>query len=88
MRKPLTVQAAGRLAKQFLATGVPQDAARMMIDRGWQGFNAEWFENARSPLARASPGFGSPMKTNVQLDVILESIEDERNGISYDKSLF
>jgi hypothetical protein len=88
MRKPLTVQAAGRLAKQFLVTGAPQDAARMMIDRGWQGFNAEWFENARSPPARASPPFGSPLKTNVQFDVILESIEDERNGISYDKSLF
>ena len=53
MRKPLTPQAASRLAKQFLDTGRPQDAARMMIDRGWQGFNADWFANA---APRAGPG--------------------------------
>ena len=49
LRKPLTPQAADRLAKQFFDTGSPQDAARMMIDKGWQGFNAAWFANAREP---------------------------------------
>ena len=48
MRKPLTPQSAARLAEQFVATGKPQEAARMMIDRAWQGFNREWFENARA----------------------------------------
>ena len=48
MRKPLTTEAAKRLAKQFADTGTPQEAARMMIDRAWQGFNSDWFENAKS----------------------------------------
>ena len=47
MRKPLIPSAASRLAKQFLATGQPEDAARMMIDKGWQGFEASWFTKAR-----------------------------------------
>lgn len=60
MRKPLTPQAASRLAKQFLDTGRPQDAARMMIDRGWQGFNADWFANA---APRAGPNGSHPADT-------------------------
>jgi hypothetical protein len=51
MKKPFTVGAAKRLAQQFLDTGKPIEAARMMIDRAWQGFRADWFENARAPRA-------------------------------------
>lgn len=42
---------------------------------------------ADSP-ARAGPLNGHVPKTNAQFDVILESIKDERSGISYDKSSF
>lgn len=42
-RADLGVVAAEGLAKGFLATGDPERAARMMIERGWQGFKPEWF---------------------------------------------
>ncbi len=43
LRKPLTEMAAQLLAKQFEATGRPNEAAQMMIERGWQGFKSDWF---------------------------------------------
>jgi len=43
LRKSLTLLAAEGLAKGFLATGDPDAAARMMVERGWQGFKPEWF---------------------------------------------
>jgi hypothetical protein len=46
-RCPLTVRAAQLLAKGFLATADPNAAADMMIERGWQGFKPEWFDNER-----------------------------------------
>jgi hypothetical protein len=47
MRRPLTGRAAQLLAKGFLATADPNAAADMMIERGWQGFRPEWFDNER-----------------------------------------
>jgi hypothetical protein len=47
LRKPLTGRAAQLLAKGFLATADPNAAADMMIERGWQGFKPEWFDNER-----------------------------------------
>ena len=64
MRKPLTAAAASRLAKQFIATGSPEDAARMMIDRAWQGFQADWYANAKAtagPHGRPEPVNGEPI---------------------------
>jgi hypothetical protein len=45
IRKPLSGHAAQLLAKGFLATGQPNAAADLMIARGWQGFDPEWFVN-------------------------------------------
>ncbi|MGL4812398.1 MAG: hypothetical protein ACRCXM_11530, partial [Beijerinckiaceae bacterium] len=45
LRKPLTVLAAEGLVKGFQSTGDPNGAARMMVERGWQGFKLEWWEN-------------------------------------------
>jgi len=47
LRRPLTGRAAQLLAKGFSATADPNAAADMMIERGWQGFKPEWFENER-----------------------------------------
>jgi hypothetical protein len=47
LRKPLTGRAAQLLAKGFAATADPNAAADMMIERGWQGFKPEWFDNER-----------------------------------------
>ena len=57
LRKPLTALAAEGLAKAFADTGRPDAAARMMVERGWQGFKPEWFarDNAEQPEARAGP---------------------------------
>lgn len=48
LRRPLTVRAAQLLAKGFTATGDPNAAADMMIERGWQGFKPEWYDNERA----------------------------------------
>jgi hypothetical protein len=56
LRKPLTAMGAEGLARKFAATGRPDDAARTMVERGWQGFKGEWFENDQSTAeARAGP---------------------------------
>lgn len=47
-RCPVTVRAAQLLAKGFTATGDPNAAADMMIERGWQGFKPEWYDNERA----------------------------------------
>ena len=48
LRRPLTTRAAQLLAKGFTATGDPNAAADMMIERGWQGFKPEWYDNERA----------------------------------------
>lgn len=48
IRKPLTAKAAELLAKAFNSTGDPNGAAQMMIERGWQGFKLEWWQNDRN----------------------------------------
>lgn len=46
LRKPLTDRAAELLAEQFRQVANPCLAADMMIERGWQGFKADWYRNA------------------------------------------
>lgn len=57
----------------------------------WEAAWRTWIDGrSRFANARAGPGGhvnGKP-QTNLRMDVILESIEDERNGIIYDQSLF
>jgi len=45
---PLTVMAAQELVKAFDSTGDPEDAAKTMVARGWQGFKLSWYENDKS----------------------------------------
>lgn len=47
LRKPLTERAAQLLAKQFEETGIPNQAAEMMIMNGWQGFNPDWMAQSK-----------------------------------------
>lgn len=42
IKKPLTAYAAGRLAKKLAAWGDANEAADIMIDRLWQGFEVDW----------------------------------------------
>ena len=51
IRKPITVTAAQRMAKQleaiFQKGGDPSDALGMCEERGWQGVKADWYFNAK-----------------------------------------
>lgn len=52
IRKPITVTAASRMAKQLELVlnggGDPDDALGMCEERGWQGVKAEWYFNSKS----------------------------------------
>lgn len=83
LRKPITALAARGLAGAFAETGRPDDAARMMVERGWQGFKPDWFkrDNAdQAPPARAGPSIAP--KTNLYMEAILESQRDAEAGIT------
>lgn len=49
IKKPLTVYAAERLAAKLAEWGDANEAVDIMIDRCWQGFNADWVRDRISP---------------------------------------
>ena len=49
IKKPLTVYAAKLLSKRLAEWPDPNEAADEMIERGWQGFRAEWLESKIKP---------------------------------------
>lgn len=49
IKKPLTVFAARLLAKRFAAWGDPNEAAEIMIEKCWQGFDPAWVRDRRRP---------------------------------------
>lgn len=51
IKKPLTTYAADRLAKKLAAWGDANDAADIMIDRCWQGFDAGWVRDRIPPAS-------------------------------------
>ena len=77
-RCPLTVRAAQLLAKGFLATADPNAAADMMIERGWQGFKPEWFDNERAGNGRERQAKGSIVEAGRRLTERLVAERRER----------
>lgn len=77
MRRPLTGRAAQLLAKGFLATADPNAAADMMIERGWQGFRPEWFDNERRSNGKQQQGKGSIVEAGRRLTARLIAAERE-----------
>lgn len=67
LRRPLTGRAAQLLAKGFLATADPNAAADMMIERGWQGFKPEWFDNERRSNGQHGKGKKSLVEAGREL---------------------
>lgn len=62
VRKPLRPYAAQLLVKRFVEWGDPNEAADIMIERAWQGFNADWVRDRPRPN-------GQPQSTgNLYLD--------------------
>lgn len=56
-RAPLTPLAAKIMVKEMKACGDPMGAASMILARGWQGFQAAWYERERGG-SRGSFGNG------------------------------
>ena len=78
-RCPLTVRAAQLLAKGFVATADPNAAADMMIERGWQGFKPEWFDNERRSNGQSKQsGKGSIVEAGRRLTARLIAERKER----------
>ena len=78
-RCPLTVRAAQLLAKGFTATGDPNAAADMMIERGWQGFKPEWYDNERAGNGNGQrQGKGSIVEAGRKLTERLIAAEREQ----------
>lgn len=70
LRCPLTPRGARSLLKQYELTGRPVEAAEEHLNRGWQGFKAEWmtrpqrFQDERNPTPRRAANYGNPVNEN------------------------
>lgn len=77
LKCPLTPRGAKALLKQYEMTGNPVEAAEEHLNRGWQGFKAEWmqkgrsFRDERNPMPVQSANYGRPEP------VIQEQITEE-----------
>jgi len=49
IKKPLTTFAAKLLAKRFAEWGNPNEAAEIMVEKCWQGFDRAWVRDRRAP---------------------------------------
>lgn len=74
IKKPLTKMAAKLLAKRLAEWGDANDAAEIMIERAWQGFDKSWIKDRRAPFA------GRQTPSSVMGDVAsqLRAQQDER----------
>ena len=81
LRKPLTPRAAELLAKSLAASGDAEHAAATMIERGWQGYRADWdtpHSNARAGPADRDYGKGALTEMLMELNKRLEDEPDRR----------
>lgn len=77
LRKPLTPRAAELLAKTLAASGDAEHAAATMIERGWQGYRADW--DGAKPNARAGPS-RPPEKRNTVFQAAQEMMAELYGG--------
>lgn len=61
LKCPLTARGAKALLKQYEMTGNPVEAAEEHLNRGWQGFKAEWMQKGKSFRDERNP---MPLKTS------------------------
>jgi len=54
IKKPLTAYGAKRLASKLAAWGDANEAADIMIDRLWQGFEPEWVRDRSRPANQSA----------------------------------
>jgi hypothetical protein len=61
LKCPLTARGAKALLKQYEMTGNAVEAAEEHLNRGWQGFKAEWMQKGKSFRDERNP---MPLKTS------------------------
>lgn len=67
LRKPMTPYAAKLLAKKLALFASPQDAANLMIERGWQSIEPAWAPQlAQAFTAMTSVGTGGRVRIDTQ----------------------
>lgn len=71
LKCPLTARGAQSLLKQYQLTGNAIAAAEEHLNRGWQGFKADWmtrpqrFQDERNPTPRTSANYGNPANESI-----------------------
>ena len=81
----------GRAAHDELASFVDFWTAKAGADArkmDWEATWRNWVRKAAEKRSRAGPNGSHAPKTNLRMDVAIESINDERNGITIDRSIF
>ncbi|RJP45465.1 hypothetical protein C4587_00785 [Candidatus Parcubacteria bacterium] len=76
LRKPLTPRAAELLAKSLVASGDAERAAATMIERGWQGYRADW----DVPNSRAGPTQQFPGTKKTEFMAFYEQLCEDTKG--------
>lgn len=84
LKCPLTPRGARSLLKQYELTGRPVEAAEEHLNRGWQGFKAEWmtrpqrFQDERNPTPKVSANYGNPTNANEPITAPVQLCDEER----------
>ncbi len=74
---PATLLAAQELVKGFQSTGDPEDAARVMVARGWQGFKLSWYEDHKAK-SNGSGRNGKPTLVDAGINLTRKLVEAEQ----------
>lgn len=73
LKCPLTPRGARSLVREYQATGDAVNAAEEHLNRGWQGFKAEWvrkphaFTERNNPTPRQSANYGQPEVPRIEV---------------------
>ena len=70
VKKPLTAFAAKLLAKRFAEWGNPNEAAEIMIEKCWQGFQASWVKDRAVTLYERQQAPRAPMMADYTRDLL------------------
>jgi hypothetical protein len=87
LKCPLTPRGAKALLKQYEMTGNAVEAAEEHLNRGWQGFKAEWmqkgksFRDERNPMPAQSANYGRPEPIKPQEQISSEEMERRRQMV-------
>ena len=88
LKCPLTPRGAKALLKQYEMTGNAVEAAEEHLNRGWQGFKAEWmqkgksFRDERNPMPRQSANYGAAEPVTIPEQLTEQDKENRRQMVA------